>query len=63
MPPSRVPETNELRCPSCQSARVASAEHFIVSSGVVVRKEHRCGACGAVFWVRANGERLPADLE
>ena len=63
MPASPAPETNELRCPSCQSARVAPAEHFIVSGGVVVRKEHRCAACGAVFWVRANDERLPADLE
>jgi hypothetical protein len=50
------PETAERRCPACQSDRVTPAEHVIVSGGVVVRKEYRCAACGAVLWVRADGE-------
>jgi hypothetical protein len=50
------PEMAERRCPACQSDRITRAEHVIVSGGVVVRKEYRCGACGAVLWVRADGE-------
>ena len=39
-----------------ESDRITPAEHVIVSGGIVVRKEHRCAACGAVFWMRADGE-------
>jgi transposase-like protein len=46
----------ERRCPACESDRITPAEHVIVSGGIVVRKEHRCAACGAAFWVRANGD-------
>jgi uncharacterized protein with PIN domain len=57
------PETDKSRCPTCQSERIAPAAHVIVSGGVVVRKEHRCAACGAVFWVRADGAELNAPPE
>jgi uncharacterized protein with PIN domain len=49
-------ETEEHhRCPFCACDRTARAEHVIVSDAVVVREEYRCTACGALFWVRANG--------
>jgi predicted Zn-ribbon and HTH transcriptional regulator len=48
------PETDKSRCPACRSERIAPAALVIVSGVVVVRKEHRCKACGAVFWVRAD---------
>ena len=52
MPEPPLPETTERRCPGCRSERIAPADHVIVSSGVVVRKEYRCAACAAVFWLR-----------
>jgi hypothetical protein len=61
--PSRRPAPTEMaerRCPACQSERIARAAHVIVSDGVVVRKEHRCAACGTAFWVRADGAELNA---
>jgi hypothetical protein len=49
-------EMAERRCPACQSDRITPAEHVIVSGGVVVRKQYRCKECGALSWVRADGE-------
>jgi hypothetical protein len=46
----------ERQCPACQSGQITPAAHVIVSGRVVVRREYRCAACGAVFWMRADGE-------
>jgi predicted Zn-ribbon and HTH transcriptional regulator len=58
-----MPKTDARRCPGCQSDRIGPAEHVIVSGRIVVREEHRCAACGVVFWVRADGAPLkpPSD--
>lgn len=44
-----LPETRERCCPACRSERVVHAGHVITTGGII-RAEHRCEACGAGFW-------------
>jgi predicted Zn-ribbon and HTH transcriptional regulator len=50
-PEPAVPETNERRCPRCQSDALEPPGRVIAASdaGGVVKVEHRCQSCGLVF--------------
>jgi hypothetical protein len=42
------PESRERHCPSCQSERIVHAGRVITTGGMI-RAEHRCEACGTAF--------------
>lgn len=49
LPEPELPETRARRCPACQSQQIEPVSHVTALSGVI-KVEHRCEACGALFW-------------
>ncbi len=43
-------ETNEPRCPACQSHRIAPVGHVLAAGGLI-KLEQRCEACGTAFFL------------
>jgi hypothetical protein len=48
-PEAALPETRARRCPACHSEEIVPVGHVVAGDGLV-KVQHRCEACGIVFW-------------
>jgi hypothetical protein len=49
-PALALPETDQPRCPSCRSHRIAPVGHVLAAGGLI-KSEQRCEVCGTVFFL------------